>query len=177
MSPLPDGLIQRLVALAEQDSIRSFSLPFHDVELWKGLLAAQVKRSQVLGVPPVQAMPLIATGGPIPGLRDYEFRGDLDMGGEIYLPKGDSTEPADVFAYPGAHGIDAEHAGKSTNLSEAVFHPYYRERSNFCKCFVSCETETGEISGSRRTVIEGWSLYEAIDPNYIDALRIRKGPR
>jgi hypothetical protein len=162
-----------LVAFAGQDYINSFSLPFQDAELWKGLVEAQVRRAQALGVTPVQVMRLIATGGPIAGLRDEEFRGDLAMGGEIFLRLDRYDVPADVFAFEDAQGLDAEHAGQSANLSEAVFHPFYKERGGFCKCFVCMGEDSGEISGTRRTVIDGWSLYEATDPNYIESMRTK----
>ena len=170
---LPDDLVTAILRLADLEHVYSFSLPFRDFSLWKGLVAAQVKRSSVIGRKPYQAMTLIATAGSIPGFHEGTDHADKNPGSGIFVFSGDTLQPGDVFAYEDGYGLDRDHTQSADNLSHAVFVRWYRERNNFCKHFITLHKDCGAIIGTTREEIGDWVLYSAIDPNYLDALRIR----
>lgn len=168
---IPDDLVGAILRLADLGHVYSFSLPFQDFSLWKGLVAAQVKRSLAIGRKPYQVMTLIATAGSIPGFDDGPCRADNVSDSGVFVSSDDSLHPGNVFAYEGGGGLDREHAQSADNLSHAVFASWYRERNNFCKYFLTRDKDCGAIEGATRQEIGDWVLYSAVDPYYADALK------
>lgn len=169
---IPDDLVTALLRLASLDHVYSFSLPFRDHTLWKGLLAAQVERAKSVNRRPILAMTLVATGGPVPGVKHGACRLDVEFGCELHVSANDDLHAADVFAYEDGSGLDPDHAKLADNLSHAVFANWYRERSNFCKHFLTRDKNCGEIKGATRREIGDWVLYSAVNPYYLDDLRV-----
>lgn len=169
---VPDELVAALLRLASLDHVYSFSLPFLDHTLWKGLLEAQVKRARSVNLRPVLAMTLIATAGQVPGVKYGDCRLDVELGGELHVSTNDDLHAADVFAYEDGSGLDPDHAKLADNLSHAVFANWYRERSNFCKHFLTRDKNCGEIKCATRREIGDWVLYSADNPHYLDDLLV-----
>ena len=159
VNELPNQLVKAIVGLAKLSHVKSFSLPFKDFTLWRGLIAAQIRRATEAHEWPYLAMPLIATGGPIPGIHDSLCRKDLEWGGEIRIASDDTTCPADVFSWPGGGGPDLEHAEKAATLSAAVFDPWHKKRHSYCKYFLTRSTNMGAITGTTKTTLGDWVLY------------------
>ena len=173
---LPQSLIDALVSLTELPYIKSFSLPFTDAKLWAKLVQAQVGKAKLNETLPSLAMPLIGTGRPIVGFRDFSHRGDKLLGGEIMLmDANECLEPADVYVSGDGLGLDLEKVATAKNLSHAVFYydPWYKQRYNFCKVFLTRQLGAGEINGTTVEIIGDWAIYKALDPNYIDDLKLK----
>jgi hypothetical protein len=173
IAPLSKEFMDVIVGLAKLINVRSLSLPFRDFALWKGLIEVQSGRAQVANNWPFLEMALIATGGPIPGVHDTTCRKDLEWGGEVSVHSGDEVHPADVFAWDNCGGLDPTAAQAAENLSHAVFGTWYKGRNSYCRYFVTRATDIGEIAETARTEVDGWVIYQALNPTYIDAFRLR----
>ena len=166
-------VVDVILRLANSEHVSSLSLPFQNSDLWRELIAIQVARSKSRNMSPRNAMPLIKSGGPIPGFLDDSHRMDLELGGSILVCHDDTIQPADVYVQMEGGGISAESACTAGNLSQAVFVLWYRERRNFCKFFLTRIKNAGEVAGCTREDLGDWVLYSSNDPNYIDGLRIK----
>ncbi len=171
---LPESLHRQIVALSKTAWVRSVSLPLKDAAFWNELLAVQRRRAADTNSQPEMAMPLIATGGPVPGIHDANGRMLDGQSGYIFCVLDDSTAPADIFAWPNGAGIAIERASIAENLSQAVFDPCYQERSSYCKYFIAPGVESPEVKGTFQTHFANWTLYSASDPSYLERLRSSK---
>jgi hypothetical protein len=167
---LPESLLRQIVALSQTVWVRSVSLPFKDAALWNELLAVQRMRAADTNSRPEMAMPLIATDGPIPSIHDGDGRMLDGQSGSIFCVFDESTAPADIFAWPSGAGIPAERSSTAENLSQAVFDPWYQERSSYCKYFITPSAAVPVIKGTTQSHFGSWTLYSASDPNYVDSL-------
>lgn len=170
---LPTALIDTIIELAGSSHVRSVSLPFKDLRLWTELMAIQVRRAAAAGVSPVMAMPLIASRGPVPGVHEADGKMCVGLAGYVLCISDDSIEPADLYARSNGAGVLPELAAVGENLSQAVFDPWYRQRSSYCKYFIAPYQEAPPVKGTVTRHFGEWVLYSALDPGYVEKLRSR----
>lgn len=171
--PLTEPLKQAILELAGRAEIRSISCPFDDFDLWKGLLAEQVRRSKETGLPPQKALGLIGPDSGIPGVDDGVRPSEPDpatgshapdcWGGEVHIPF-EGTIGADLFILPAWHRVFPDSLARpDAKLPWLVGKP--------CN-FLLTNRNLGLFNCATRTLIAGCFLYAsngphtAIDPLY-----------
>lgn len=160
---ISDEVREKLLTLAEQDDVRSVSLPFKDYALWRGLIGIQRRKATASGLDPQKTFALIGPEGGIPWVNDGDYRADLAWGGFVYIPRDNGVQPADIYARPDLSGVDQDSANTCLNLSQAVFDPWYRERHSFCKYFLTQSKDDVVIRGTTKTKLGNWVLYSSVD--------------
>ena len=112
----PDALRQLLLAIAGRPDVWSVSCQFTDWQLWRGLLAEQLRPSRLSGLPPALVFHLSGPDSGLPGISRYwgvmcdlgdppaqeQFTGDSleeQLGGFIHIPW-EGVCQADLVVYP-----------------------------------------------------------------------------
>lgn len=141
-------LRQTIIELAQRDDVRSVSCPFEDFSLWRSLVAIQVQRAKLMGLPPQQALRLSGPDSGLPGIEPE------DWGGDIHIPY-EGAAPGDLFILPDWWNFFAENAQANGSLTSAC-------GSRPCHLVLTA-VDYGELSCAHRKVIGDWVLYEAKD--------------
>ena len=147
--PLPADLINEIMDLLKRDDVRSVSCPFQDYQLWRALVAEQLKKSEESGLPPRKAMYLC---GPDDGLHHAPYG---DWGGDVHIPY-EGTTGADLFILPGWHRFFVEKVKNGGKLRWAV---------GGKRCHhILLKEDHGELACATRKRIGEWTLYTSTDP-------------
>jgi hypothetical protein len=131
-------------ALIKLDHVESVSCPFDDVDLWRDLIAEQVRRAARLNVAPQNAFTLC---GPDSGLEIDA----VALGGEVHIPY-EGVVPADLFVIPHWRVVsvrqDPDEGPNAALLKQ-------------CR-YVLIQRDLGELANAWRTVVGNWWLYESM---------------
>lgn len=145
---LPEQVVGKVLELIQRDDIRSVSCPFNDYELWRGLVAEQVRRSKSSGLPPQEAFTLCGADG---GMSDMPFD---EWGGRVHLPY-EGMCGGDLVLLPLWRKFFAEDAEESGRLSTAL---------RLCCYHLLTPRDFGELSFATRTQVGDWVLYQSKVP-------------
>lgn len=144
---LPEQVVGKVLELIQRDDVRSVSCPFGDPELWRGLVAEQVRRAKLSDLPPQDAFTLC---GPDGGMCDIPF----EWGGRIHLPY-EGMCGGDVVLLPLWRKFFAEDAEETGRLSTAV---------RLCCYHLLTPRDFGELGFATRTPVGSWVLYQSKAP-------------
>lgn len=150
--PAPAAIRGLILELVKREDIRSVSCPFPDYELWRGLVAEQVKRAQATGLPLQQAFCLC---GPDSGPGEATVE---DWGGEVHIPY-EGACGGDLFIIPGWFNFASEKIKEGGKLRWATW-------GRGCN-HVLVRGDHGEVACATRTPIGEWTLYSSTEP-YVD---------
>jgi hypothetical protein len=156
----PAEVFDCIVRLAQQPNVNSVSCPFQDFDLWRTLIAEQVRRSTARGVAPQEALQLNGPDSGIPYIRGSNYYQDRDWGGEVHIPYEGATG-GDLFIQPKWFGFSAELARKAPTLSHAVFGQYAVDGFKTCKYLLTRLSALGELPCATRTIVGEWVMYTA----------------
>lgn len=145
---LPAQVVGKVLELIQRDDIRSVSCPFSDYELWCGLVAEQVRRSKLSGLPPQEAFTLCGADG---GMSDMPFD---ELGGRVHLPY-EGMCGGDLVLLPLWRKFFAEEAEENGRLSTAV---------RLCCYHLLTPMDFGELSFATRMLVGDWVLYQSKAP-------------
>lgn len=146
---VPDALRTAILELIQNGDVRSVSCPFGDLQVWRALVAEQLRRSEATGLPLQRAFGLC---GPDSGLPDIEVG---DWGGEVHIPY-EGACGSDLFILPSWHRFFADKVRDGGKLRWAVGRP--------CN-HVLLRGDHGELACARRRAIdEDWTLYSTFEP-------------
>lgn len=145
---LPAQVVDKVLELMQRDDIRSVSCPFNDYELWRGLVAEQVRRSKLSGLPPQDTFTLCGADG---GMSDMPFD---EWGGRVHLPY-EGMCGGDLVLLPLWRKFFAEDAEENGRLSTAV---------RLCCYHLLTPRDFGELSFATRTPVGDWVLYQSKMP-------------
>ncbi len=143
---LPEEVITKVLELIQRDDVHSVSCCNDDPELWKLLVAEQVRRSAVTGLPPQQAFTLC---GPDGGLWETPVE---SMGGHVHIPC-EGVCGGDLFIRPTYRQFRISAGTKTGRLSTAA-------GSTGCYYVLSPE-DFGDVSFASRSRIGDWVLYQS----------------
>lgn len=170
---LTDALAHEILNLAAQSDVDSVSCPFDEFELWRGLIAEQVKRAERLGVPPQDAFCLVGPGSGIPGITPIVIEDDgvtyppdpdprtgglaPDMwGGKVHIPY-EGTCGAGLFILPKWHNVFPERLiGADAMLSHLIG----GKRCNY----LLTNRDLGQLPCATLSDCAGWFLYKNNTP-------------
>lgn len=156
---LPEQVVSKVLELIQRDDVRSVSCPFNDYELWRSLVAEQVRRSKLSGLPPREAFTLCGADGGMSGMPFDEW------GGRVHLPY-EGMCGGDLVLLPLWRKFFAEDAEDTGRLSTAV---------RLCCYFLLTPRDFGELGFAVRTLVGDWVLYESKVPYApCDPLDLRK---
>lgn len=142
---LPEPVIKKVLELIRQDNVRSVSCPFDDPELWRELVAEQVRRSKQSQLSPQEAFALF---GPDGGLWDTPVE---EWGGYVHIPY-EGLCGGDLLLLPEWRKFFAKDAEESEQLSSAV---------RKCCYYLLSPRDFGELNCATRTSVGEWVLYQA----------------
>jgi len=145
---LPEQVISKVLELIQRDDVRSVSCPFNDYELWRSLVAEQVRRSKLSGLPPQEAFTLCGADG---GMSDFPFD---EWGGRVHLPY-EGMCGGDLVLLPLWRKFFMESAEESGRLSSAL---------RLCCYHLLMPRDFGELSFATRTLVGDWVLYQSKVP-------------
>jgi hypothetical protein len=146
---VPELLFETIQNLIGRDDIRSVSCPFRDFNLWKMLVAEQLRRTAATGLPPQFAFGLFC---PDSGLDGIPFE---DWGGDVHISL-EGVCGSDLFILPDWHRFSLERLTEMGRLSAAV---------GGKKCnHLLLRGDHGEYPGVSRRVIGEWVLYSSNHP-------------
>lgn len=143
---LPEEVITKVLELIQRDDVHSVSCCYDDPELWKSLVAEQVRRSATTGVTPQRAFTLC---GPDSGLWDTPVEA---MGGDVHIPY-DGVCGGDLFIRPTFRRFRVAEGAATGRLSTAA---------GSCGCYYVLSPEDfGEVSFASRSTVGEWVLYQS----------------
>lgn len=170
-SDIPDDLRQFILSMARRSDVNSVSCQFHDVRLWEGLLAEQIRRVKLTGKSPRDAFCLCGPDSGIPGVAKLHpgledmppekwFDGDTleeRLGGDIHIPY-EGVCGADLFVYPHWRRVRPE-AWKEEG-AELDWATPMKECNHLL-----IDRDLGEAGCATRIIpSEGWWLYSSTAP-------------
>lgn len=158
--PVPPEVFDCIVRLAQREDVKSVSCPFDDFELWRTLIAEQVRRAEAQGQESNEVLRLSGPDSGISFVRVSNYRPDRDWGGEVHIPYEGATG-GDLFVQPKWFGFSADAARKARTLSYAVFGNYAVHGFKTCKHLLTRSQTLGEIPCATRTAVGDWFWYEA----------------
>ena len=146
---LPKEVIAKVLELIQRDDVHSVSCCYDDPELWKSLVAEQVRRSASTGQSPQRAFTLC---GPDGGLWDTPVEA---MGGQVHIPY-EGVCGGDLFIRPTFRHFRIAEGTATGRLSTAA---------GSCGCYYVLSPEDfGELSFASRSVVGEWVLYRSNKP-------------
>ncbi len=146
---LPKEVIAKVLELIQRDDVHSVSCCYDDPELWKSLVAEQVRRSASTGQSPQRAFTLC---GPDGGLWDTPVEA---MGGQVHIPY-EGVCGGDLFIRPTFRRFRIAEGTATGRLSTAA---------GSCGCYYVLSPEDfGELSFASRSVVGEWVLYRSNKP-------------
>lgn len=145
---LPEPVVSKVLELIKQDDVRSVSFPYDDPDLWLELIAEQVRRSKLTGLPPQEAFTL---NGPDGGLWDTPVE---ELGGYVHIPY-EGVCGGDLFVFPAWRKFFAEEAEKTGRLSTAI--------RNCCH-YILTPIDFGALRYATRATVGDWVLYQSKAP-------------
>lgn len=110
---LPELVVNKILALIKQDNVQSVSCLYDDTELWRQLVAEQVRRSRLTGLSPQEAFTL---SGPDGGLWDAPVQ---EWGGSVHIPY-EGVRGGDLFIVAMWRKFFVESAERTGRLSTAI---------------------------------------------------------
>jgi len=147
---LPEPLFRLILDLIRRDDVRSVSVPFDDLALWRELVAEQRRRADATGQPLQRAFGLF---GPESGLHGIPLD---EWGGEVTIPY-EGAFGADLFILPAWHRFLSDKIKEGGKLRYAVLKPCNR---------VIVREDHGEVACATRTEVgDGWWLYTWTAPH------------
>lgn len=145
---VPDLLFEAIQQLIGRDDIRSVSCPFQDFNLWKTLVAEQLRRTAATGLPPQFAFGLFCPDSGLDGIPFEDWDGDVHISLE-------GVCGGDLFISPDWHRFSVERLTEAGRLSAALGK----------KCnHLLLRGDHGEYPGVSRRVIGEWVLYSSNHP-------------
>lgn len=139
---LPDAVINTIGELIKRDNVQSVSFPFNNTKVWRLLVAEQLHRAEITGLPKEKAF---ALSGPDGGLSCNP----PEWGGDVHIPY-EGCCMGDLFIAPGWRNLLRE--TNSATLSSS-YH------------YLLVQRELGELDCSiRHKIGDGWFLYESTRP-------------
>jgi len=138
----PDPVRAKILDLIQRDDVRSVSCPFDDPDIWRALVAEQIKR--VTGTP-CEPQDAFTLSGP-------EYLDDVpieEWGGTVHLPF-EGMCGGDLVVLPTWRNVFPDRAEKTGRLSTAV---------QACCHYVLTPRDFGEWSFATRTHVGDWILY------------------
>lgn len=145
---LPEPVVTMILELIQRDDVRSVSCAYDDPELWSLLIAEQVRRAAVNGLPPQQAFIL---SGPDGGLWDTPVEA---LSGYVHIPY-EGICGGDLFIRPTSRSFRVTEGKKTGRLSTAAGVPCY---------YVLSPEDFGELSFASRSSVGDWVLYQSNTP-------------
>ena len=146
---LPKEVIAKVLELIQRDDVHSVSCCYDDPELWKSLVAEQVRRSASTGQSPQRAFTLC---GPDGGLWDTPVEA---MGGQVHIPY-EGVCGGDLFIRPTFRRFRIAEGTATGRLSTAA---------GSCGCYYVLSPEDfGELSFASRSAVGEWVLYRSNKP-------------
>jgi hypothetical protein len=144
-------LRQKIGELIKQDDVRSVSCPYRDYDVWRMLVAEQLRRADTLGVPPREAFTLSGPdgGGALRGIP-YEA-----WGGEVHIPY-EGLCGGDLLIRPTWRKFRVPQGTATGRLSTAA-------SVNGCYYVLSPE-DFSEVPFAARSMVGDWVLYQSNTP-------------
>lgn len=146
---LPKPVFDKIAELIQCDDVRSVSCPYDDHEVWRALVAEQVRRAKHSGLGPQEAFTLC---GPDGGLWDTPIEA---WGGCVHIPY-EGTCGGDLFVLPAYRRFSAENSEKTGRLSSAL--------GGLCCHYLLTPRDFGELSCATRSSVGDWVLYQSKAP-------------
>jgi len=145
---LPEPVVQKILQLIQQDDVRSVFCSYDDPDLWRELIAEQVRRAQRTGLPAQEAFTLC---GPDGGLWETPVEA---LGGIVHIPY-EGVCGGDLFLFPKWRKFNAEVAEKTGRLSRAI---------GKCCHYLLSPVDFGELNCATHAPVGDWVLYKAKTP-------------
>ena len=144
---------QKIAELIERDDVRSVSCPYRDYDVWRMLVAEQLRRADTLGVPPRDAFTLSGPdgGGALRGIP-YEA-----WGGDVHIPY-EGLCGGDLLVRPTWRKFRVAEGTKTGRLSTAA--------GVDCCYYVLTPEDFGELSIATHTAVGDWVLYQSSAPYF-----------
>lgn len=146
---LPARVVQKVLELIRRPDVRSVSCPYDDRELWRELVAEQVRRAKLSGLHVQDAFTLC---GPDGGLWDTPIE---EWGGYIHIPY-EGLCGGDLLLRPKWRKFRVENGIRTGKLSIAASVP--------CCYYVLSPEDFGEVPFATRELVGDWVLYTSRAP-------------
>lgn len=140
---VPDPVRAKILELISRDDVRSVSCPFANPDIWRALVAEQIRRVTGTRCDPQDAFTL---SGPDGGLDDVPIQ---DWGGTVHIPY-EGMCAGDLVVLPTWRNVFPERAEKTGRLSTAI---------GVCCHYVLTPRDFGEWSFATRSEVGDWVLY------------------
>lgn len=145
----PDWMREAIQALLKREDVNSVSCPFLDPEIWRILIAEQVKRAKATGLPAREALFLCGCSNEIESLPISAW------GGDVHIPY-DGISGADLFIVPEWHKVNSELPLRGGRLCSAVL-------GKRCHHLLLSK-DYGDWRRATRQAVGTWYLYSSTDP-------------
>lgn len=142
---------QKIAELIKQDDVRSVSCPYRDYELWRLLVAEQLRRAENLGISPSEAFTLSGPdgGNALHGIP-YE-----SWGADVHIPY-EGLCGGDLLIRPTWRKFRVPQGTATGKLSTAA---------SVTGCYYVLSPEDfGEVPFASRTMVGDWVVYQSTAP-------------
>lgn len=141
----PDPVRAKILELIQRDDVRSVSCPFDDPDIWRALVAEQVRRVTGTRCEPQDAFTLCGPDGGLYGIPVEEW------GGIVRIPY-EGMYGGDLVIFPTWRNFFPENAEKTGRLSTAF---------RLCFHYLLTPRDFGELTGATRSRVGDWVLYKS----------------